>query len=338
MKWLYKVTNNINGKLYIGVSIDPERRWNQHRTMNTRASALKGAIGKYGSDNFSFDLLVCGEDDYIDELEVEAIQFFNTQTPNGYNITLGGDGATLMYWSESWNELLGTKPDRELAEELGSTIGIVSARRNGAGILSYVEQNKIDWTLYDHLLGTDSDINLANKTNLSTSSISYRRRELNIPRYTPPPKYDLPEVLISLLGKESDTSLSNKFSIPTGIIRKERVSLGIKEVTRGSWAKKRAWSEYEIEQLADENLSTDFLSRTLKISVTTIRNKRQEIGVKFKKKGNVTKYPLTEEMLKELQDTSLTYKYFNSKYGMDWSTHKRKMEQIKERKQDDKKE
>ena len=40
-------------------------------------------------------------------------------------------------------------------------------------------------------------------------------------------------------------------------------------------------------------------------------------------------------MLKELQDESLTYEYFNVKYGVDWSTHKRKMEQIIERKQDD---
>lgn len=328
MKWLYKITNSISGKLYIGVSIDPERRWNQHKTLNSRASALKDAIAKYGSDNFTFKLLVCGEDDYIDELEVEAIQLYNTQVPNGYNITLGGDGATLRYWSESWNSLLGTMPDIELAEQVGSTIHIVSARRNGAGIPSYAESNKIDWSLYDKLLGTDSDINIANRVNISSSSISDRRRYLNIPKYTPPPKYTIPEDLLSLMGVVSDNSLSVKFGIPVGFIRDKRVSLGIKEVTRGSWVKSRSWTEYELEKLLNEDLTTDSLSEILNLSKTTIRNKRRELGVKYNRVGKRDKYPLTEKLIKELSDPSLTYKYFKKEYGMSSCTLTRKRKEL----------
>lgn len=324
MKWLYKITNGISGKLYIGVSIDPERRWNQHRTLNSRASALKDAIAKYGSDNFTFKLLVCGEDDYIDELEVEAIQLYNTQVPNGYNITLGGDGTTLRYWSESWNSLLGTMPDIELAEQVGSTIHIVSARRNGAGIPSYAESNKIDWSLYDKLLGTDSDINIANKVNISSSSISKRREVLGIPRYS----FEIPKEAEAMLGKQSDPYIADNFNIPLSTVKTKRRNAGIPQVKQGSWVNKRSWTEEEIASLKNEELTTNILSEILGLSKTTIRNKRRELGVKYNRVGKRDKYPLTEKLIKELSDPSLTYKYFKKEYGMSSCTLTRKRKEL----------
>ncbi len=280
MKWLYKITNTLNNKMYIGVTIDPERRWSQHRRMNTNCSVLKSAINKYGADNFTFDLLVCGEDKYIDELEVKAIEKFNTVTPDGYNITLGGDGATKVKWEDEWNKLLGNYPDRVVAEKTSTSIDIVSSRRKGAGIPSYVKTNKFDWTDHDSLLGTMSDKELSNVINISTSSISDRRKLLKIPKFKPP-EYNLPKELVNLLGKESDSSLSEKFNVPLTRVTSKRRNLGIPAVKHGSWVSKREWTEDELYFIKDTSLTTKQVSSLLSLSKTTVQSKRKELGIKY---------------------------------------------------------
>lgn len=280
MKWLYKITNSINSKMYIGVTIDPERRWSQHRRMNTNCSVLKSAINKYGVDNFTFDLLVCGEDKYIDELEVKAIEKFNTVAPNGYNITLGGDGATKVKWEDEWNNLLGKYPDRVVAEKTSTSIDIVSSRRKGARIPSYVEANKFDWTDHDNLLGTMSDKDLSNVISISTSSISDRRKLLKIPKFKSS-DYNLPKELVDLLGKESDSSLSEKFNVPLTRVTSKRRNLEIPAVKQGSWVSKREWTEDELFLIKDTSLTTKQVSSLLSLSRTTVQSKRKELGIKY---------------------------------------------------------
>ena len=327
LKWLYKITNNVNNKIYIGVTIDPERRWSQHKSMNTNCSVLKSAVKKYGVDNFTFTLLVCGEDTHIDEMEVKAIEVFNTQAPNGYNITLGGDGTNLVKWEDEWNKLLGTAPDKEIAKQTGTSIGIVSSRRKGSGIQSYAEKNKFDWNGYDNLLGTKSDLDLSKELNFSTTSISNRRKLLGIPKHTPP-EYTLPKEIIDLLGTESDPSLARRFNIPVSYIRKKRKSLKIPPVKHDSWVIFREWSEKEIELLLNEELTTRHLATTLNISVCTVKKKRRELGVKYNRKGKRNKYEVTPEMEEELLNPCLVYKFFKDKYGMSSSTVSVKRKQI----------
>jgi hypothetical protein len=266
--------------MYIGVTIDPERRWSQHKSMNTNCSVLKSAIKKYGSDTFIFDLLVCGEDKYIDELEVKAIEKFNTVSPNGYNITLGGDGATKVKWKDGWNKLLGKYPDRVVAEKTSTSIDIVSSRRKGAGIPSYVKANKFDWTDHDNLLGTMSDKDLSNFISISTSSISDRRKLLKIPKFKSP-EYNLSKELVNLLGIESDSSLSEKFNIPLTRVTSKRRELNIPAVKQGSWVSKREWTEAELFLIKDTSLTTKQVSSLLNLSRTTVQSKRKELGIKY---------------------------------------------------------
>ncbi len=53
---IYQIPNNINGKIYIGQSIDIKRRWNQHK-YGKGSIILKNAIKKYGINNFKFEVL-----------------------------------------------------------------------------------------------------------------------------------------------------------------------------------------------------------------------------------------------------------------------------------------
>lgn len=92
--YLYKITNTVNGKMYIGVTKDPkQRKWQHfnHRHPDTM-STVKYAIDKYGKENFEFDIMCIGPRDYILELEPKVIASYNTLAPEGYNISPGGEG------------------------------------------------------------------------------------------------------------------------------------------------------------------------------------------------------------------------------------------------------
>ena len=86
---IYKITNLINGKVYIGQSIHIEIRWKEHKYSND-ATPLHQAFNKYGIDNFKFEVVEECTIDELNELEIYYIQYFNSLVPNGYNQQYGG--------------------------------------------------------------------------------------------------------------------------------------------------------------------------------------------------------------------------------------------------------
>ena len=88
---IYKITNKINGKIYIGQTIRPLiQRWNRHCCQST-VSAISHAIKKYGKHNF--DIAIVSRARTINELnhrEALSIRLFNSLSPNGYNLEMGG--------------------------------------------------------------------------------------------------------------------------------------------------------------------------------------------------------------------------------------------------------
>lgn len=93
---IYKITNKINGKIYVGQSIDIKERWRQHRwkAFNCNEigyhSAIHVAMRKYGLDNFIYEVLEQCAAEELDEKERYWISLLNCITPNGYNILSGG--------------------------------------------------------------------------------------------------------------------------------------------------------------------------------------------------------------------------------------------------------
>lgn len=90
------VLQSPTGKRYIGISTKTfEERWNVHqmRVKEGRSQALQAAIRKYGAANITgWTLVIADNWDYLCELERRAIQTFGTLSPNGYNLTTGGEG------------------------------------------------------------------------------------------------------------------------------------------------------------------------------------------------------------------------------------------------------
>lgn len=87
---IYKITNKLNGKCYIGQSVDIYNRWHEHKYADCKDSVIHRAIKKYGKDNFSFEILEKIPREELNEREIYWIKYYDSYN-NGYNLTLGGD-------------------------------------------------------------------------------------------------------------------------------------------------------------------------------------------------------------------------------------------------------
>lgn len=106
IKAIYKITNKINNKCYIGQSVNPHRRFTSHKSRArnmefSESQILYNAIRKYGEENFSIEILEWTED--YNNKEIEYIKKYNSTSPNGYNISSGGDEPPHKYGEEHHN-------------------------------------------------------------------------------------------------------------------------------------------------------------------------------------------------------------------------------------------
>jgi group I intron endonuclease len=109
---IYKIENLINGKIYIGKSVNIKNRFQNHKSesfnekSNAYDTAIHRAIRKYGIESFSFEVIEkCSRED-LSNREKYWIEFYNS-FGKGYNLTLGGEGvptANEKQIRELWDE------------------------------------------------------------------------------------------------------------------------------------------------------------------------------------------------------------------------------------------
>ena len=141
---IYKITNNINGKVYIGKTLETlETRWNQHQKDSKRFPnrPLYRAINKYGIENFIIEIIEKPEIDILSERESYWIKYYNSYR-SGYNATLGGDGRVLYDYQQIVNKYLEGFLLKEIAEEFECSIDTVSKVLNLAKVDSTINQRK----------------------------------------------------------------------------------------------------------------------------------------------------------------------------------------------------
>lgn len=116
MGCIYKATNLINNKIYIGLtSSSLQRRISRHindSSIENPKYVFHKAMRKYGADNFTFEIL---EDNIYDKDKLKAKENFyilkyKSYNQNGYNSTVGGEGESLFLGREcevidKYNEL-----------------------------------------------------------------------------------------------------------------------------------------------------------------------------------------------------------------------------------------
>lgn len=119
---LYVVTNLVNGKQYVGITVDLERRRREHISGHGSKIVYK-AIQKYGIDNLHFEPWYEGDEQWIKMMEYRTILALNTLAPSGYNLTFGGEGT------------LGWKASEETKRKM-------SAARNGKKLRPHSEETR----------------------------------------------------------------------------------------------------------------------------------------------------------------------------------------------------
>lgn len=113
MGFIYKITNDINDKLYIGLTFkeDPFDRWKKHLSdykYMTKYShrPLYQAMLEYGVDKFHFEIIEEQPDtEKLKEKQKYYIKLYNT-FENGYNATIGGDGSVKEISKEEEEEII----------------------------------------------------------------------------------------------------------------------------------------------------------------------------------------------------------------------------------------
>lgn len=99
MGFIYKISNNFDNKIYIGLTKKSKamERMYQHRYLARHLSPndhsyLHKAMNLHGIDNFIFEVIEEVDNDRLPEREQFWISYCNSVVPNGYNLTIGGEG------------------------------------------------------------------------------------------------------------------------------------------------------------------------------------------------------------------------------------------------------
>ena len=152
---IYKATNTINGKSYIGFDSNWPRRQKQHfhKAKSGEGQYFHNAIRKDGWENFVWEILYQSLDanHCLNEMENYFIVEYKTFGNNGYNLTLGGEG------NLGYSPTKETKAKMSAAKKLQSkeTKAKISANHKGKIAVRHIESNEcfiIDKENFDSLV------------------------------------------------------------------------------------------------------------------------------------------------------------------------------------------
>lgn len=164
MKGIYKFTNLVNGKSYIGQSVNLEERHKAHKRnyINPKHPAYNSifyrALRKYGFENFDYQILAQSDKytiEELNELEIYYIKHYQSYQC-GYNMNPGGNNTGSNYFI-NFNTVLLIKEDlknnrnltlTDIAKKFGlSSISIVSRINSG---LSYKSVGNYEYPIRKH--------------------------------------------------------------------------------------------------------------------------------------------------------------------------------------------
>jgi group I intron endonuclease len=143
---IYKITNTVNDKLYIGVtSLDLNVRFSKHKTdakYYRYVSKLHRAFRKYGADKFSIEAIDTASSlQELSNKEREWIKKLNT-VETGYNINEGGINVLSDSFSEYWKNLSEVEKEAHRSKISQSRQGTRTGRGSGRFIGVFRQGNR----------------------------------------------------------------------------------------------------------------------------------------------------------------------------------------------------
>lgn len=139
MPYIYKITNNINQKVYIGkTSSSITHRWQRHKEDaqkdSERHRPLYKAMNKYGIEYFTIELIEEVQDDTVAcEQEIYWIEYFQS-FKYGYNATTGGDGRAYADYDLIFALFQEGKTGKEISQITGYTDKTITMALKQKGI------------------------------------------------------------------------------------------------------------------------------------------------------------------------------------------------------------
>lgn len=144
MGYIYCITNQINGKQYIGkTTYSITRRFREHCSdcykERCEKRPLYDAMQKYGIENFIVEQLMECDNDELSSYEIQFIDELGTHGSVGYNATYGGDGKQLFDYTEILQFYKSGKSIVETARHFQCCIDTVSKVLN----INSITRNKV---------------------------------------------------------------------------------------------------------------------------------------------------------------------------------------------------
>lgn len=143
MAYIYKITNQINGKVYIGKTVGTiETRWREHKheasKERNRSRPIYRALNKYGLENFTVEEIEQCDISILDKREQYWIRYYRSYVGwddcNGYNATIGGDGRVLCDYDLVYSLWKKGYIIKEISQQTGYDIKTVRTILNERGV------------------------------------------------------------------------------------------------------------------------------------------------------------------------------------------------------------
>lgn len=154
MGYIYKITNTLNDKVYIGQTIKTvEKRFTQHKNNSNKEYfsqiVLYKAFNKYGIENFICEEIEEVPNDKLDEREKYWIEYYDSYF-NGYNSTLGGRATQLYNWDtdDIIEKYMILKSARAVAKEIGCDHSTIDRILNENGVKRFTPSQQQSKPLY----------------------------------------------------------------------------------------------------------------------------------------------------------------------------------------------
>ena len=154
MGYIYKITNTLNDKVYIGQTIKTvQKRFTQHKNNSNKEYfsqiVLYKAFNKYGIENFICEEIEEVPNDKLDEREKYWTEYYDSYF-NGYNSTLGGRATQLYNWDtdDIIEKYMILKSARAVAKEIGCDHSTIDRILNENGVKRFTPSQQQSKPLY----------------------------------------------------------------------------------------------------------------------------------------------------------------------------------------------
>ncbi len=216
---IYKITNIINNKVYIGQSKNILFRWQKHRTIPFNPNhidydkLLYRAIRKYGLNNFEFEVIEECSIGELDQKEIYWIKYYDSCNRNkGYNNTLKCIKISHCKLNEEYvNQIIDLLHDscmslKEIAQLYNISENTVRSINKGK---SWIDENRV--------------YPIRNKQTIDNQNC-------NIINRMPKKRYNIPEIkeLISVFNNYNynKEKVAEKYKVSGALIRKWCLNYG----------------------------------------------------------------------------------------------------------------